>query len=160
MKRYETIFRDDYQSWMFIGRIDAEAEAEAAILWPPDVKSRLIGKDPVSGKDWRQEEKGTTEEDMVGWHHCLDGHEFEQALGSLVYCSPWGRKESAMTEQLNWTELKSSSFFHIIINIVFYFISNSKYHYWDMSILILYPFIKLCWLTSASDYLVIHWYCF
>ena len=93
------------QSWIFTGKTDAEAEA--LILWPPDAKSWLIGKDPDAGKDWRQEEKGTTEDEMVGWHHQLDGHEFEQALGdgeeqgSLAYCSPWGHKESEKTEQLN-----------------------------------------------------------
>ena len=65
------------QSWIFIGRTDAEVEAEAPILWPPDAKSWLIRKDPVAGKDWRQEEKGMTEDRMVGWHHRLDGHEFE-----------------------------------------------------------------------------------
>ena len=94
------------QPWIFIGRTDAEAEAP--ILWPPDVKNWLIRKDPDVGKDWRQEEKGTTEDEMVGWYHCLYGHEFEQALGvgdgqgSLVCCSPWGRKESDTTEWLNW----------------------------------------------------------
>ena len=67
------------QPWIFIGSIDAEAEAP--ILWPPDEKGRLIEKDPDAGKDWRQEEKGTTEDEMVGWHHQVDGHEFEQALG-------------------------------------------------------------------------------
>ena len=95
------------QSWIFIGRTDAEAGTP--ILWPPDVKNWLIGKDPDAGKDWRQE-KGMTQDEMVGWHHRLDGHEFEQALGigdgqgSLACCSPWSRKESNMTEQLNWTE--------------------------------------------------------
>ena len=84
-----------------------DAEAEAPILWPPDAKSRLIRKDPDAGKDWRQEEKGMTEEEMVAWHHWLDGREFEQALGggegqgTLACCSPWGRKESDKTEQLN-----------------------------------------------------------
>ena len=93
------------QSWIFIGRTDAEAEAP--IVWPPDAKSWLIGKDPDAGKDWRQEEKRKTEDEMVGWHHRLNGHEFEQAPvdsegeGSLVCCSPWGHKESDMTEQLN-----------------------------------------------------------
>ena len=67
------------QSWIFIGRTDAEAETP--ILWPPDVKSWLIGKDPDAGKDWRQEEKGMTEDEMVGWHHWLNRHEFEQAPG-------------------------------------------------------------------------------
>ena len=98
------------QSWIFIGR--TAAEAEIPIVWPPDVKNWLIGKDPDAGNDWRQEEKGTTEDEMVGWHHWLDGHEFEQALGagdgqgSLACCSPWGYKESGVTEQLNWTEAK------------------------------------------------------
>ena len=97
------------QSWIFIGRTDAAAETP--ILWPPDVKNWLTGKDPDAGKDWRQE-KGTTEDEMVGWHHWLDGNEFEQALGvgdgqrSLACCSPWGHKESDTTEQLSWTGLQ------------------------------------------------------
>ena len=96
------------QSWIFIGRIDAEAAT--SILWPPDVKNWLIGKDPDAGKDWRWKEKGTTEDEMVGWHHRLDGQEFEQAQGvgdgqgCLACCSPWGHKELDMTEWLNWTE--------------------------------------------------------
>ena len=91
------------QPWIFIGRTDAEAEAP--ILWPSDAKSRLIGKDSDSGKDWRQEEKGMTEDEMVGWHCWLNGHEFEQALGdsigqgSLVCFSLWGHKELDMTEE-------------------------------------------------------------
>ena len=94
------------QPWTFIGRTDAEAEAP--ILWPSDVKNRLIGKDPDAGKGWRQEEKMTKEDEMVGWHYWLNGHKFEQALGvgdgqgSLACCSPWGLKESDMTEGLNW----------------------------------------------------------
>ena len=100
------------QSWMFIGSTDAEAEAP--ILWPPDSKSWLIEKDPDAGKDWRQE-KGTTEDEMIGWHHRLNGHEPEQApgdgegLGSLACCSPWSCKESDMTEQLNNTNNKRKS---------------------------------------------------
>ena len=96
------------QSWVFIERTDAEAETP--ILWPPDVKSWLIWKDPDAEKDWGQEEKGTTEDDMAGWHHWLDGCESEWTLGvgdgqgSLVCCSPWGRKESDTTEWLNWIE--------------------------------------------------------
>ena len=82
------------QSWVFIGRINVEAETP--ILWPPDVKSWLIWKDPDAGKDWKQEEKGTTEDEMVGWHHQLNGHEFGWALGGdgqggLARCGPWGR---------------------------------------------------------------------
>ena len=94
------------QSWIFIGGINAKAESP--ILWPPDAKNWLNGKDPDAVKDWRQEEKGTTEEEMIGWHDQLDGHEFEQAPGvgngqeSLACCSPWGPKESDMTERLNW----------------------------------------------------------
>ena len=101
------------QSWIFIGRTDTETEAP--ILWPPNAKNWLNGKDPEAGKDWSQEEKGMTEEEMVGWHHQLDGHEFEQALGvgdrqgGLACCSPWGHKESDMTErltELNWLTSK------------------------------------------------------
>ena len=86
-------------------------------LWPCDAKNWLLGKDSDAGKDWRQEEKGTTEDEMVGWHHRLYGHEFEQVpgvgdgQGSLACCSPWGRKESDMTEQLNWTEKYRPFFF-------------------------------------------------
>ena len=97
------------QSWVFIGGTDAEAET--LILWPPDVKSWLIWKDPDAGKDWGREEKGTTEDEMVGWHHGLNGHGFGwtpgvgDEQGGLVCCSSWGRKESDTTERLNWTEL-------------------------------------------------------
>ena len=96
------------QSWIFIGRTDAEAETP--ILWPLDAKNWFIWKDPDAGKNWRQEEKGTTGGEMVGWHHRFDGHEFEQdqgvgdGKGSLLCCSSWGRKESDTTELLNWTE--------------------------------------------------------
>ena len=89
------------QPWIFIGRTDAESEAP--MLWPPDVKSRLTGKDPDVGKDWKQEEKGTTEDSIIGWHHWLNGDEFEQTQGdsegqrSLECCSSWGHKESDMT---------------------------------------------------------------
>ena len=89
------------QTWIFIGRTDAEAQTP--ILWPPDAKSWLIGKDPDAGKDWRQTERGMTEDEMVGWHHWPKGHEIEQALGDsegqggLASCSPWGHKESDTT---------------------------------------------------------------
>ena len=84
------------QSWIYIGTPDAEAEIPT--LWPPDVKNWFIGKDPDAGKDWRQEEKGMTEDEMVGWHHQLNGHELEQppvvgdGQGSLMCCSPWGHR--------------------------------------------------------------------
>ena len=100
------------QPWIFIGRTDAEAEAP--IFWPPDAKSQLTGKDPDAGKDWRQE-KGRTEDEMVGWHHQLNGLELEQTpgvgdgQGGLACCDSWGRKESDTTERLNWTELTMSA---------------------------------------------------
>ena len=101
------------QAWIVIGRIDVEAET--LVLWPPDVKNWLIWKDPDAGKDWRWEEEGMTEDEMVGWHHRLNGHEFEQAMGvgdgqgGLACCSSWGHKESDITERLNWSELKTCS---------------------------------------------------
>ena len=93
------------QPWIFIG--GTEAEAEALIVWPTDVKIQLTGKVPDARKYWREKEKGTTEEEMVGWHHWLNGHEFAQTLGdgegqgSLACCTPWDHKESDMTEWLN-----------------------------------------------------------
>ena len=104
------------QSWIFIGRTDDEAEAP--ILWPPVANNWLTGKDLDAGEDWRQEEKRPTDDEMVGWHHRLDGHEFEQAprvgdgQGSLACCSPWVRKEWDTTEQLNSVE-------------------SGKKHYWN-----------------------------
>ena len=100
------------QSWILIRRTDAEAP----ILWPHDAKNWLTGKDPDAGTDRRQEEKGTTKDEMVGWQHRLDGHELEQAWrdgdgqGSLACCSPWGRKVLDITEQLNWAENTSGTF--------------------------------------------------
>ena len=105
MNRGKPVHPKGNQSSILIRRTDAEAEAP--VLWPPDAKNRFIRKDPDAGKDSRQEEEGMTEDEMVGWHHRLDGHEFEQApgdgegQGSLVCCSPWGRKELDTTEQLN-----------------------------------------------------------
>ena len=99
--------KGDY-SWVFTGGTDVEAKTP--ILWPSDAESWLIGKDPDAGKDWGQEEKGTTDDEMVGWHHWLNGHGFGWTLGvgdgqgGLACCSSWARKESDMTEQLNWAE--------------------------------------------------------
>jgi len=109
------------QSWVFIGRTDVEAETP--ILWPPDVKNWLIWKDPDAGKDWGQE-KGMTEDEMVGWHHRLNGHGFGwspgvgDGQGVLACCGSWGCKESDMTERLNWTELHCKSL--IILVIIWY----------------------------------------
>ena len=97
------------ESWIFIGRTDTEAETP--ILWPPDAKSWLTGKDPDAGRNWGQEEKGMTEDEMVGWYHWLNGHGFGWTLGvgdgqgGLVCCGSWGCKESDTTDRLNWTEL-------------------------------------------------------
>ena len=109
-KEIQPVNPKENKSWLFIGRTDAETEAP--VLWSPDVKSWLIRKDPVAGKDWGQEEKWTTEDEMVGWHHRLDGHEFEWTTGvgeqgGLACCRPWGCKESDVTERLNWTELST-----------------------------------------------------
>ena len=99
------------QPWIVIRRTDADAKAETPIVWPPDAKSWLIRKDPDAGKDWRQEEKGTTEDETVGWHHQLNAHEVEQApgggerQGSLACCSPWGCKELDTTLRLNNTKV-------------------------------------------------------
>ena len=113
-KEIKPVYPKGNQSWLFIVRTDAEAETP--ILWPHDAKNWLIGKDPDAGIDWGQEEKGTTEDEMVGWHHRLNGCEFEQApgvgdgQGSLASCSPWGHKESDVAERPNWHLLFSYCF--------------------------------------------------
>ena len=113
-KEIQPVHSKGDQSWVFFGRTDAKAETP--LLWPPHAKSWLIGKDSDAGRDWGQEEKGTTEDEMAGWHHRLDGREFERTpgvgdgQGGLACCSSWSHKESDTTEQLNrtglnWTEL-------------------------------------------------------
>ena len=108
-KEIQPVHPKGNQSWVFIGRTDAEAETP--VFWPPDVKNWVIVKDPDAGKDWGQEEKGTTEDEMVGWHHRLNGHGFEKApgvgdgQGGLVCRSPWGCKESDTTVQLIWNDM-------------------------------------------------------
>ena len=107
-KEIQPVHPKENQSWIFIGRNDAEAEAP--VLWPPHEKCWLIGKDSDAGRDWRQEEKGPTEDEMAGWHHGLDGRESEwtprvcDGQGGLACCDSWGRKESDTTERLNWTD--------------------------------------------------------
>ena len=109
-KEIQPVYPKGDQSWVFIGR--ADANAEIPILWPPHAKSWLIGKDPDAGRDWGQEEKGMTEDEVVGWHHQLDGYEFGwtrgvgDGQGGLMYYNSWGHKELDMTERLNWTKLK------------------------------------------------------
>ena len=118
-KEIQPVHPKENQSWMFIVRTDVEPETP--IFWPPDVKSWLIWKDPDAGKDWGQEEQGTTEDEMVGWHHWLNGLEFGQApgvgdgQGSLACCSPWGHKGLDTTKGLNWTDsvqMYTDSFFN------------------------------------------------
>ena len=108
-KEIQSVHRKGDQAWVFTGRTDAKAETP--ILWPPHTQSWLIGKDPDAGRDWGQEEKGMTEDEMARWHHWLDGREFEwtpgvgDGQGGLACCDSWGRKESDTTERLNWTEV-------------------------------------------------------
>ena len=104
----QPVYSKGDQPWVFFGRNDAKAETP--VLWPPHVKSWLIGKDSDAGRDWGQEEKGTTEDEMARWHHLVDGRESEwtpgvgDGQGGLACCDSWGRKESDTTEQLNWSE--------------------------------------------------------
>ena len=108
-KEIQPVHSKGDQSWVLIGRTDVEAETP--VLWLFDAKSWLIWEDPDAGKDWRREEKGMTEDEMVGWHHWLNGHEsgwtpgVGDGQGGMACCSPWGRKELDTTEQLKWTEL-------------------------------------------------------
>ena len=132
-KAIKTVHPKGNQPWMFIGRTDAEAEAP--VLWPPNARSQLTGKDPDAGKDWRWEKKGMTEDKMVRWHHRLIGYEFEQALedgegqGSLECCSAWRRKELGRTEWLNnWIRTLTFTLWkgelqvrHLFIYFFFYF---------------------------------------
>ena len=108
-KEIQPVHSKGDQSWVFFGRNDAKAETP--VLRPPHAKSWLIGKDSDAGRDWGQEEKGTTEVEMAGWHHWLDGHESEwtpgvgAGQGGLACCDSWGRKESDTTERLIWSDL-------------------------------------------------------
>ena len=118
-QRVQPVHSEGDQPWDFFGRNDAKAETP--VLWPPYAKSWLIGKDSDAGRDWGQEEKGTTEDEMVGWHHWLDGHESKwtpgvgDGQGGLACCDSWGRKESDTTERLIWSDL-----IHIHIYIYIY----------------------------------------
>ena len=135
-KEIQPVYPKRNQSWIFIGRTDAEAETP--ILWPPYVKNWLIGKDPDAVKDWGQEEKGTTEDEMVGWHHRLNGHEFEYApgvgdgQGGLACCSPWSHKELDTPEWLNWTDC------------------TFWYQIWNASV---WPWIVISWIINISNLL-------
>ena len=132
-KEIQPVHSEGNQCWDFFGRNDAKAETP--VLWPPHVKNWLIGKDSDAGRDWGQEEKGTTEDEMAGWQHWLDGRDSEWTLGGgdvqggLACCDSWGCKESDMTERLNWTEfeLKDMSI-NICVNIYVWW-SGSIYPY-------------------------------
>ena len=118
-KEIQTVHSEEDQALDFFGRNDAKAEAP--VLWPPHAKSWLTGKGSDAGKDWGQEKKGMTEDEMAGWHHRLDGCEFEWTLGvgdgqgGLVCCDSWGHKDLDMTEWLNWTELNGTAWFQLVL---------------------------------------------
>ena len=132
-KGIQPVHSKEGHSWVFIGRTDAEAETP--ILWPPDAKSWPIGKDPDAGKDWGQEEKGMTEDEMVEWHQWLIGHEFGWTPGvgdgqeGLACCSPWGCKESDTTELLNGREMWNNNHILWIKNSIIYFGSDMWFAY-------------------------------
>ena len=117
-KEIQPVHAKGDHSWVFFGRRDAKAETP--VLWPPDAKSWLIRKGSDAGRDWGQERKGTTENEMAGWHHRLDGSKFEwtpgvgDGQGGLACCDSWGRKESDTTEPLNWTELNWTGSFYCL----------------------------------------------
>ena len=123
-KEIQPVHPKGEQSWVFIGRTDVEAETP--IFWPPDAKSWLIWKDHDAGKDWGQEEKGTTEDEMAGWHRWLDGREFEwtpgdgDGQGGLVCCDSRGQKESDTTERLNWTYVYTEFHSNISVFLPYY----------------------------------------
>ena len=135
-KEIQPVHFEGDQPWDFFGGNDAKAETP--VIWPPQVKSWLIGKDPDAGRDGRQEEKGTTEDEMAGWHHWLGGCESEwtpgvgDGQGGLACCDSWGHKESDRTEWLNWLNWKLDKLFlkimyntrdskHVILRILFSF---------------------------------------
>ena len=136
MYRCIYIYSEGDQPWVFFGRNDAKAGTP--VLWPPHVKSWLIGKDSDAGRDWGQEEKGTTEDEVAGWHHWLDGCEFEwtpgdgDGQGGLACCDSWDRKESDTTERLNWTDIYNMLSTQNVYN-VFSRKSNNIKHPWLLS---------------------------
>ena len=147
LKEIQQVHPKGDQSWVFFGRTDAKAETP--ILWSPHVKSWLTGKDPDAGRDWGQEEKGSTEDEMARWHHWLDGHEFGwipgvgDGQGGLVCCDSWGHKESDTTEWLNWTELKIMHIFKI--SVLFWLL-------WNFSV---FGFLQLDYDVLRSDFIYI-----
>ena len=143
-KEIQPVYSKGDQPWVLFGRNDAKAETP--VLWPPHAKSWLIRKDLDAGRDWGQEEKGMTEDEIAGWHHRLDGHEFGWTLGvsdgqgGLAFCDSWGRKESDMVEWLNWTDVPTAP------NSLSFTILTRNIFFWYHTIL----YISLCTLTLAS----------
>ena len=146
------------QSWIFIGRTDAKAETP--ILWPPDAKNWLIGKDREAGKDWRQEEKGMTE-DEIGWHHLLNEHKFEQApgigdeQGSLACCSPWGRRvrHNWVTKMTDWL---TDILIIVVVTWLYKFIQNVQLKQVHL-LYVNFTSIKLVWKKKNSSKWFQHW---
>ena len=142
----QTVHSKGDQSWVFFGRNDAKAETP--VLWLPHAKTWLTGKDSDAGRDWGREEKGMTEDEMAGWHHWLDGREFEwppgvgDGQGGLVCCDSWGNKESDMTEQLNWTELNV-----FLCNHYIYLEEMSVFNFYEIQFIIIFLFVG-CVLVS------------
>ena len=130
-KEIQPVHRKGDQSWVFFVRTDVKAETP--VLWPPDEKNWLIGKDPDPGKDWGQEEKGTTEDEMVGWHHQLDWHGFGwtpgvgDRQGGLACCGSLSHKMSDTTERLNWTEVQNDGGLGWDDSSRFFFFNDKKY---------------------------------
>ena len=153
-KKIQPVHSKGDQSWVFIGRTGADAETP--ILWPPDAKSWLIWKDPDSGKDWRQEEKGMTENEMVGWHHWFNGHGFGKTpgvgdgQGGLVCCDSWSHKELDRTERLNWTVL----LLLIIIAIVYWVVTVFEIQSLALSLSILFESLQQLNLHYQVDIVV------
>ena len=153
--RIQPVHSEGDQPWDFFGRNDAKAET--LVLWPPHAKSWLIGKDPDAGKDWGQEEKGTTEDEMAGWHHGLDGCEFEwtpgdgDGQGGLVCCKSWGCKESDTTEQLNWTEhiWMYTIYIHLLfLHLVYIYVYYINIHIW------IWPVVEGDWSPCQRDWTI------
>ena len=142
-KEIQPVHSEGNQPWDFFGRNDAEAETP--VLWPPHVKSWLIGKDCNAGRDWGQEEKGTTEDEMAGWHRWLDGSESEWTpgvgvgQGGLACCDSWGRKESDTTERLTWSDLmfmKLCSCFGICLSLKWFHLKLTFFLFSNLGLII------------------------
>ena len=152
-KETQPVHSEGDQPWDFFGR--DEAKAETPVLWPPYTKIWLIGKDSDAGRDWGQEEMGTAEYEMAGWHHWLDGRESEwipgvgDGQGGLVCCDSWGRKESDMTERLNWTEILPTSYWIMYFSALVY---KQIILYW----ILLLTFFCLCSLEVFSGWSLFH----